>query len=102
MSITVHFQDHLAVQGASVTSIWNGDATTVFSYVTDSNDIFSITLSRIISRETKVTFTVTSVINGSDTYIAADNHDEDGDTNGKDITNFAPQSFRLRYCHHAL
>jgi hypothetical protein len=90
VNITVHFQDHLPVQGATATGIWDKEATTVVSCVTDSNGNCSITFSRINTKEDNISFSVTSVVHGSDAYVETDNHDEDGDSNGTTITILAP------------
>ncbi len=86
MTVTAHDATHGLLSGASVSGNWTGGATGVGSCTTDVTGRCNVTKSAIRKKSSKVTFTVSSVSQGTLTYTAGFNHDPDGDSNGTAIT----------------
>ncbi|MDP9353231.1 MAG: hypothetical protein M3P51_17055, partial [Chloroflexota bacterium] len=68
-----------------VSGKWSYSTSTV-SCKTDSTGKCRITSGRISKNTSSVSFTVTGISRGSDTYDTTKNHDPDGDSDGTTIT----------------
>ena len=84
VTILVHDAAEKPVSGAVVTGIWN--ATTPASCTTATAGTCTVTLSKIPSATTDVTFTVAGVAKAGATYSPLTNHDPDSDSNGSAVT----------------
>lgn len=84
VTVTVHDANHNSVSGVSVSGTWSGGYSGIVSGTTDSTGKVSFATGSM--KDTTVTFTVSSLGNGSLTYDATANHDVDGDSNGTSIT----------------
>ena len=90
VTITVHDQTHLPIEGAVVTGTWvpTSANTTCTTGATGQCQIVSDNYrTRLVA---SATFTVTSLSGAGGTYVAADNHDPDGDSDGTSITILRP------------
>jgi hypothetical protein len=85
VTITVHDSSEGVVSGALVSGNWSGGATGSDSCTTDASGQCSVTMSSIKKNVPSVTWTVTHVSSGAGAYVAGDNHDPDGDSNGTTI-----------------
>lgn len=90
--IRVHDVGHGNLAGAAVTGRWsngtNGRADCIFPTLDDG--ICFLSKSGIRTRNASVRFTVTGITLAGQTYIAASNHDEDGDSDGTSIIVLRP------------
>lgn len=84
VTVTVHDGSHAPVSSATVSGQWSG-ASETGSGVTNSNGICVIERSGIPKRTSSVTFTVNDITYATLSYVASDNHDPDGDSNGTAI-----------------
>ena len=85
MTITVHDANHNLVANATVSGAWSNGASGTASCTTGSNGKCSVSISNISKGQSSVTFTVNNVTRAVSTYISANNHDPDGDSNGISI-----------------
>jgi hypothetical protein len=89
VEVTVHDAGHLPINGATVRGAWNpaglaSDECTTGELGGNGTCIF---LFPSIKKGTRtVTFTVTSITMAGRTYLASDNHDVDGSSNGTVVT----------------
>lgn len=83
--VKVEDSNHNPIEGATVFGSWRGGGIGSDECVTDyaGECLLVDTLIRI--RKRSVTFKVTNVVYGTLTYVAGDNHDPDGDSNGTSI-----------------
>ncbi|MCA9937482.1 MAG: Ig-like domain-containing protein, partial [Anaerolineales bacterium] len=90
VTITVHDAGDSPLANATVSGDWSGGASGSDSCTTDGNGQCSVSKNNIKGNQSSVTFTVTSVTEGTHTYNANANHDPDGDSNGTAITVLQP------------
>ena len=86
VTITVHTATHTAVSGAVVTGTWSNGSIVTVTCTTSSTGKCTVSSGKLGSAVANVTFTVTLVTKTGSTYVAAANHDPDGDSNGTTIT----------------
>jgi hypothetical protein len=85
VTVIVHDNNEQPVSGATVSGSWsNGLGSS--SCTTDSTGKCSMTKSSIKFSISSVTFTVSNVTHATLSYVSANNHDPDGDSNGTNIT----------------
>jgi hypothetical protein len=89
VEVTVHDAGHTPINGATVRGVWNpaglaSDECTTGDLGGDGTCIFLFPSIKKGTRQ--VTFTVTSVVMADRTYLATDNHDVDGSSNGTVVT----------------
>ena len=84
VTITVVDDADAAVAGATVTGSWTSGGTSTCT--TSAAGSCSVTASVNAKKATSTTYAVTSVARSGFTYVAADNADPDGDSNGTAIT----------------
>jgi hypothetical protein len=88
--VTVHDQDHAPLEGAVVAGAWTvTNGSTVNACTTDAAGQCEVTSTYGLGR-TQVTFTVNDLSGAGGAYVAADNHDPDGDSDGTSITILRP------------
>ena len=85
VTITVHDANHNPVANATVTGKWSNGATGTVSCTTNSNGQCTVSKTGIRKGKSSVTFTVNNVTRATFTYVSANNHDPDGDSNGTRI-----------------
>jgi len=85
VTITVHDSGDLPLANATVNGSWSAGANGSGSCVTNGSGQCAITKNNINKNSSSATFSVTDVTASSYTYIAGDNHDPDGDSNGTAI-----------------
>jgi hypothetical protein len=90
--IRIHDANHANLGGAIVTGSWSDGASGLAqcTFPTGDDGICFVSKDRIKNRTASVRFTVTNVSLDGQTYVAADNHDEDGDSNGTTIVVLKP------------
>lgn len=86
VTITVHDGSELPLVNAIVNGTWSGDFSGSASCTTDANGQCSVTTDRIIGQGGSVSFTADSLSLAAYSYQPADNHDQDGDSNGSTIS----------------
>jgi len=89
VEVTVHDAGHAPINGATVRGVWNpsglaSDECTTGELGGNGTCIFLFPYIR--NRVASVTFTVTSITMTGRTYLAAENHDVDGSSNGTVVT----------------
>jgi len=92
VSITVHDSNEAVVPGALVEGNWGGGAQGGGSCTTDATGLCSVTKGNLKANLASVTFSVSNITSGAGAYVAGDNHDPDGDSNGTTITISKPGS----------
>jgi WD40 repeat protein len=90
VTVTVHDTYHNPLQGAVVTGSWSGGYSGSATCTTDDNGQCSLNTPKLNNSRTSVTFTVTTIQDPLLAYLAADNHDPDGDSGGTWITVLQP------------
>ncbi len=80
VTIGVDTSTHAALTGAVVTGTWSSGGTATCT--TGSNGRCLVSRTKLPGTTGNVTFTVTSVVWSSGTYVPSDNHDPDADSNG--------------------
>jgi hypothetical protein len=90
VTIAVHDSSETPVSGALVSGNWSGGATGSDSCTTDASGQCSVTISGLKKNVSSVTWTVSNVSSGAGAYVAGDNHDPDGDSDGSSIIVYAP------------
>jgi hypothetical protein len=87
VTVTVHDQDHMPVPITVVSGVWSGAASGTVSGTTLDNGTVEFNTQKIRGG-TRITFSVTSLTNGSHTYDDNENHDPDPDpdSDGTNIT----------------
>lgn len=83
--ITVHEADHSPVVNATVSGSWSDGASGSSSCNTDASGQCQVSSPNLRGRTTSVTFTVEDVSHAHYSYLAGDNHDPEGDSNGTSI-----------------
>ena len=86
VTILVHDVNENPVSGATVSGNWGGGANGSGSCVTNEAGQCSITKNNLKNNVASVTFMVSNITLGSNTYDSGANHDPDGDSNGTLIT----------------
>jgi hypothetical protein len=91
VTVEVHDQNHLPVSGARVDARWNwvnrlSNQSADVACTTGVNGRCSLTRSFPRARVASATLTVTGLTRQGTAYLAAQNHDPDGDSNGTVIT----------------
>lgn len=90
VTITVHDAGDNPVANATVSGSWSDGATGGATCTTNTNGQCSVTKTNLKSSVTSVTFSVTNISDGTNTYDAGANHDPDGDSNGTTIVIVRP------------
>ncbi len=86
VTIRVHDDDHNPVANATVTGSWIAGATGSASCTTDGSGACTVTSGQVHKNVPAIAFAVNNVSHASLTYVAADNHDPDGDSDGTSIS----------------
>ncbi|RUA16619.1 MAG: hypothetical protein DSY55_03770 [Clostridia bacterium] len=86
VTITVVDGSGAAVANATVEDSLSGGFDGAATCVTDASGICTVTIDKIRSRDTTVSFAVNKIIHDSLTYRSDDNNDPEGDSNGANIT----------------
>ena len=86
VAVTVHDGGEQPVASATVDGTWSGASTGGASCVTDGSGQCSIESPHVHKKFDGMTFAVSSVSHATNGYVAADNHDADGDSSGTAIT----------------
>ncbi len=92
VTITVHNNNEGGVSGALVEGDWGGGAQGGGSCTTDATGLCSVTKGNLKANLASVTFSVSNITSGAGAYVAGDNHDPDGDSDGATITVNKPGS----------
>ena len=90
VSIMIGDANHRGVAGGRVSGTWQGSYTGAGVCTTDQNGTCSITSGDIRKNNSQVTFTVNNVTHNILSYQPADNHDNDGDSDGVHLTVMKP------------
>ena len=85
VTIKVHNGNHTPVANATVNGTWSNGASGTASCITGSNGQCTVNVSGIPNGAGSVTFTVNNVTKAASTYVSANNHDPDADSNGTRI-----------------
>ena len=85
VTIKVHNGNHNPVANATVNGTWSNGASGTASCITGSNGQCTVNVSGIPNGAGSVTFTVNNVTKAASTYVSANNHDPDADSNGTRI-----------------
>jgi PKD repeat protein len=88
VAITVHTSNHTSLANARVSGLWNDGTTGLSTTGTDSR--CTVSKNRIRKETTSVSFNVINVEPGACAYASGENHDPDGDSNGRFVV-VAPQ-----------
>lgn len=83
VTVTIHDFEHGNVAGATVSGSWSGGVSGDIACVTVGGQC-SLTANVTKKKLKKVTFTLSNVVHG-DNYVAAQNHDDEGDSDGNSI-----------------
>jgi hypothetical protein len=86
LTILVHDAAERPVANATITGKWSNGATGTATCVTNSSGMCTISKTGLKKTTSSVTFSVTGVAHAALSYLAANNHDPDGDSNGTAIT----------------
>jgi hypothetical protein len=86
VTVTVHDANHNPVADATVEGTWTGGFSGSGSCTTGSDGQCSISTGNIWRGQASTTFSVDNLTHATFTYLAADNHDPDGDSDGTSIT----------------
>jgi PKD repeat protein len=86
--VIVHNQDDIVVDGVIVDGIWGGGIQGSASCTTTDQGQCLITRTNLKMNIPEVTFTITNLSRGSDTYDPGSNDDPDGDSGGTTISVF--------------
>ena len=81
VAITVHTSNHAALANARVSGLWNDGTTALCTTGTDGR--CTVSKNRIRKATTSVSFNVINVELGGCAYASGENHDPDGDSNGR-------------------
>lgn len=82
VTILVHSGTHAALRNAVVSGTWTNGASGTASCTTNRSGACTVTSPTLTSATGSVTFTVSGVTLGGQTYTPSGNHDPDGDSNG--------------------
>ncbi|MBY0491173.1 MAG: S8 family serine peptidase [Gemmatimonadaceae bacterium] len=85
-SVTVHSEAHAAVSGAIVSVSFSGSTSGNTSCTTGSTGRCTINRSNIRGTSGSVTFRVTGISKAGTQYVASQNHDANGNSNGTQFT----------------
>jgi dipeptidyl aminopeptidase/acylaminoacyl peptidase len=88
VAITVHTSNHTSLANARVSGLWNDGTTGLCTTGTDGR--CTVSKNRIRKATTSVSFNVINVELGACAYASGENHDPDGDRNGRFVV-VAPQ-----------
>ncbi len=87
VTVTVHDGNDDPVANATVSGAWVAGVSGSASCTTNAAGTCTVTSAKVKkSQVSSITFTVTGVSHGSLTYVGADNHDPDSDSDGTTIT----------------
>jgi len=86
VEITVHDPNHGAVTGAQVVGSWSRSATATTECTTGASGTCTVSFSGLSRRVRSIMFTGTGVTLAGQTYVASQNHDPDGSSNGTAVT----------------
>jgi hypothetical protein len=91
-TVTVTVVDSLGqvMAGVTVTGFWNDDPSAPVTITTDANGVATFTRTNINKKESSLTFTVANLSVGGYQYDPLANEDEDGDSDGTNITVLQP------------
>ena len=90
LTVTVHNASHQPVAGATVTGAWSGALSGTATCTTGSDGRCVIASGSVRKRESRVTFTISSIAASGLSYAAVENHDPDGDSTGTAIVIVKP------------
>jgi len=85
VSITIHAKDHTPVAGVQVSGSWSRGGASENQCTTDSDGSCTVTFSGIKKNVRSVSFTVTAASLTGRPYQPAQDHDDDGDSDGRTI-----------------
>ena len=85
VTIKAHDENHNPVVGATVSGSWSHGYSGSAQCVTGNDGSCAVSTDNIRRNRANVTFTVNDVTGSSFTYVPADNHDPDGDSDGTGI-----------------
>jgi protocatechuate 3,4-dioxygenase beta subunit len=85
VTITIHDSNEGALSGALVEGSWSGGASGGGSCTTNASGQCSVVKGNLKANVPSVTFSVSNVTSGVGAYVAGDNHDPDGDSDGTAI-----------------
>lgn len=85
VTITVHNTNHQPVANATIVGHWSNGYTGTASCVTNVSGSCTVDTGKATLGGTTITFTVDSVSHSSLPYLPSNNHDPDGDSNGRTI-----------------
>jgi hypothetical protein len=86
VTVAVHNALEEPMEGAVVSGSWSGGANGSGSCTTDLLGTCSLSKNNLKANSASVTFTVTEILRGPDSYSPVANHDTDGDSDGTVIT----------------
>ena len=86
VTVTVHDGGESPLSNATVSGSWSGASSVSDGCTTDGNGQCSIESAHVHKKYDGMTFTVTDVSHAPNSYVAAYNHDPDGDSDGGTIT----------------
>ena len=87
VSLMVHDDSDQSLAGATINGVWSNGANGSSQCFTDGSGQCNVTKGNLKQGVSSVSFTVTSVTHtGDQLYVAGDNHDPDGDSDGVSIT----------------
>ena len=92
VSITVLAADGSPVPEAAVSGAWSGGDQSAATCTTDANGQCSLSIDKIDTSQSSITWSVTDVAHATFSYQPADNADPDADSDGTAITINQPQS----------
>ena len=91
VTVAVHDSDELPLANVIVSGYWNGDSSDTKSCFTDANGQCNVTSGKLNdSQQGNVTFSVDDLSLAPYSYQSADNHDQDGDSDGTAISVSGP------------
>ena len=88
--ITVHDESELPVANATVSGNWSGGASNSATCTTDATGQCAVSVTKIKSNASSVTFSIAEISGSSFLYQPGNNHDPDGDSDGSSITILKP------------
>jgi hypothetical protein len=93
ITITVHTAVHAPLADVKVRVAWSAGATGTASCTTNTHGKCTMTKSNLNAAIVSVTLTVTNMTKAGWSYIASENHDPDGDSNGTSNVVSRPHDF---------
>ncbi len=86
VEIMIHNPNHAAVSGARVVGSWSRSVTATTQCTTSGSGTCAVVFAGLKKNVASITFTVTGVTLAGQTYLAGQNHDPDGSSNGTAVT----------------